>query len=90
MNQEQPEFGWWLKIVTAKPLCIYYFGVFESQWAAESLKNGYIQDLQEERAKMIEVQIQQCQPKQLTIEEPEIKANQELSQYCNDREKHQS
>ena len=87
MNQEQPEFGWWLKIVTAKPLCIYYFGVFENQWSAECLKKGYINDLQQEGAEIIEVQIQQCQPKQLTIEEPEIEANQELSQEDNDREK---
>lgn len=64
----------------AASLALPHFGVFESQWSAEWLKNGYIQDLQQEGTEIIDVQIQQCQPKQLTIEEHEIEANQELSQ----------
>ena len=27
MNQKTEEFGWWIKIVTDKPIYIYYFGV---------------------------------------------------------------
>ena len=67
MNQKTQEFGWWLKILTDKPMYIYYFGDFNSYLGAESAKNGYIQDLIQEGSEIIEIQIEQCQPKQLTI-----------------------
>lgn len=72
MNKELQEFelhkfGWWIEILTDNPSYIYYFGVFESYWEAEWHKNGYIEDLEEEEAKIIDIQIEQCQPKQVTI-----------------------
>ena len=67
MNKEPINFGWWITIATAKPICTYYFGVFESKWLAEGAKNDYVQDLHEEGAELIDLQIKQCQPKQLTI-----------------------
>lgn len=75
MNEEAIEFGWWIRIVTAKPICTYYFGPFESRWLAEYHKNGYVQDLKEEGAKLIDIDIEQCQPKELTILESELKAS---------------
>ena len=71
MNKELQEFelhecGWWIEILTDKPSYKYYFGVFETYWEAEWCKNGYIQDLEEEGAKIIDIQIEKCQPKQLT------------------------
>lgn len=66
-NQQTQEFGWWLKILTDKPMYIYYFGGFNSYFAAESSKNGYIQDLIQEGSEIVEIEIKQCQPKQLTI-----------------------
>ncbi len=79
MNQDKNPLGWWLKIVTAQPLCIYYFGVFNNSSEARYLKNTYIQDLQQEGATIIEVLLEHCQPKQLTIEEHELEVNQEFS-----------
>ena len=72
MNEKTQEFkiqkfGWWIGIVTSKPDYIYYFGVFDSYREAKQSKNDYIQDLKEEKAKIIDIQIKQCQPKQLTI-----------------------
>ena len=64
---ETQKFGWWIKILTNKPNCIYYFGAFDNYWEAESCKKGYIQDLEEEKAKIVDIQIHQCQPRQLTI-----------------------
>ena len=61
------KFGWWIGILTSKPDYIYYFGVFNSYREAELSKNDYIQDLKEEKAKIIDIQIKQCQPKQLTV-----------------------
>ena len=67
MNQKTQESGWWLKILTDKPMYIYYFGVFKTYSEAESYKNGYIQDLRQEESEIVDIQIKQCQPKQLTI-----------------------
>ncbi len=66
MTQTQ-EFGWWLRILTSRPSYIYYFGVFDSYWELQRLKNGYIQDLVEEGSNIIDIQIERCQPEQLTI-----------------------
>ncbi len=64
---KKQKFGWWIKILTNKPDHIYYFGAFDSYWEAESCKKGYIQDLEGEKAKIVDIEIKQCQPKQLTI-----------------------
>ena len=66
MNDKVQEFGWWIKIVTDKPRYIYYFGAFDNYWEAEWCKNGYIQDLEEEETKIIDIKIEKCKPKQLT------------------------
>ena len=67
MNQKTEELGWWIKIVTDKPLYIYYFGVFESYNEAVKYKDGYIEDLTGEGSKIVNIGIQKCQPRQLTI-----------------------
>lgn len=59
--------AWWLKIVTDQPRCIYYFGPFISAKEAEEAHSGYVEDLELEGALGIAIQIQQCQPKELTI-----------------------
>ena len=61
------ESDWWIKIHTANPLCIYYFGAFESFTAAALAQHSYILDLQAEEAKILSVKIEQCQPQQLTV-----------------------
>ena len=67
MKREIQKFGWWIEILTNNPSYIYYFGAFKNHWEARWSKNGYIQDLEEEGAEIINIQIKQCQPKQLTI-----------------------
>ena len=75
MNEESQEFGWWIEILTSNPDYIYYFGAFESYWEAEWLKSGYIEDLKEEEAEIINTEITQCQPKQLTISVTRFREN---------------
>ena len=66
-NQIKSELSWWVKIQTAKPECIYYFGSFESQIEAEVAQYGYIEDLMMEKASGIDVEITQGQPNVITI-----------------------
>ena len=67
VNRIQPELSWWIKITTAKPDCIYYFGPFDSQVKAALAQYGYIEDLREEGARGISIEIRQERPKLLTI-----------------------
>ncbi len=63
--------SWWVKIVTQTPSCTYYFGPFDSFVEAKLTQSGYIEDLQQEEAKGIAVNILQDKPKTLTICEQE-------------------
>lgn len=58
---------WWVEIYTAKPECIYYFGPFDSAKEAKLNQIGYIEDLVQEEAEGITVNIVQCLPNNLTI-----------------------
>lgn len=58
---------WWVKIVTEQPYCIYYFGPFDSATEAQLNQVDYLQDLLQEGAKGITVNVEQGHPKQLTI-----------------------
>lgn len=60
--------SWWLEIVTKKPSCIYYFGPFDSLREAELEKGGYIEDLRQEQAEIIDTRIKFLNPLQLTID----------------------
>ncbi|MFM7471053.1 MAG: DUF1816 domain-containing protein [Nodosilinea sp.] len=62
--------AWWLEIKTGLPNCTYYFGPFTSKAEAETMKSGYIEDLEQEGAQNIRSGIQYCgDPVQLTISE---------------------
>lgn len=63
--------AWWIEIKTESPKCTYYFGPFVSKREAKKLKPGYIEDLEEEGATIISLQMKRCQPTVLTIEEEE-------------------
>ena len=66
-------YPYWLKISTKVPKCVYYFGPFDSPLEAKALQAGYIEDLMEEDARGIDVEIERCpQPPQLTISEEDI------------------
>ena len=58
---------WWGEIHTNRPQCTYYFGPFETVQEARGLQDGYLEDLMQEEARIITVEIKQCQPKELTI-----------------------
>jgi hypothetical protein len=58
---------WWVKITTAQPRCIYYFGPFSKSRTAEAAYTGYVEDLKGEGARGIHVCIQRCNPETLTI-----------------------
>ena len=60
--------SYWLKIDTKVPKCTYYFGPFDSPWEARLSQAGYIEDLVDERAQGIYVELKRCQqPPELTI-----------------------
>ena len=60
---------WWVKITTAEPNCVYYFGPFDDETEAVKAKPGYVEDLQQEGALQIQTSLQNIpEPKELTIE----------------------
>jgi Domain of unknown function (DUF1816) len=60
---------WWVEIKTTLPLCIYYFGPFHCKKTARLSQSGYIEDLVQEKACGITVEIKQLRPKVLTVYE---------------------
>lgn len=59
--------AFWVEIVTDNPSCTYYFGPFLNEKEASDAKDGYIEDLENEGAQGINVQIKRCKPSDLTI-----------------------
>lgn len=58
---------WWIEIKTSSPCCTYFFGPFDSFQEARHSQDGYIEDLVDEKAFGITVEIKQCQPNLLTM-----------------------
>ncbi|UXE58413.1 MAG: DUF1816 domain-containing protein [Woronichinia naegeliana WA131] len=59
--------AYWIEIVTTTPRCTYYFGPFSSKGDAEVAQAGYLEDLSNEDAQGIFVEIKRCKPQNLTI-----------------------
>ena len=59
--------AWWVEVSTNNPACIYYFGPFLSEREAKAYQAGYIEDLEQEGAQIVAVDIKQYNPKELTI-----------------------
>jgi hypothetical protein len=59
--------AWWVEIETESPSCTYYFGPFVTVKEAKAAQAGYIEDLQQEGAKGIKVEIKRCKPSKLTV-----------------------
>lgn len=59
--------AWWVEIKTETPRCTYYFGPFLSAAEAQAAKSGYLDDLEQEGAVGISVDIKRCKPTKLTI-----------------------
>ncbi len=62
------ELPWWVEISTTNPKCLYYFGPFDSCEEAVTNQGGYVEDLHEEGAQNITINVKQCQPQILTQE----------------------
>jgi len=58
---------WWVEVTTTSPLCLYYFGPFETITQAMVDRDGYIEDLVEEKACGITVVLKQDLPSNLTV-----------------------
>ena len=69
---EKMGMAWWLEIITEEPKCIYYFGSFATANKAQLSSGGYIEDLEQEGAQVIAVDIKRGQPRDLTIFEDEL------------------
>ncbi len=59
--------AWWVEVVTQNPRCTYYFGPFLSVKEAKVASTGYIEDLRQEGAQGIAVNVKRCKPEALTI-----------------------
>ncbi|MEM7594057.1 MAG: DUF1816 domain-containing protein [Cyanobacteria bacterium P01_A01_bin.83] len=66
-NTIKRELSWWVKIITGKPQCTYYFGPFLSKSEAIASQSGYTEDLIAEQAEEISIEITQGSPQSLTI-----------------------
>ncbi|MBE9170879.1 DUF1816 domain-containing protein [Pleurocapsales cyanobacterium LEGE 06147] len=58
---------WWIQINTSIPKCIYFFGPFDNAREAKFFQDGYVEDLLQEKALGITVEIKKMKPKNLTI-----------------------
>lgn len=59
--------AYWVKIETNQPSCTYYFGPFFNNKDAQSAQAGYLEDLSQEGAVDMKVDIKRCKPTELTI-----------------------
>jgi signal transduction histidine kinase len=86
LDVDRPQLTWWVEIQTNVPRCTYYFGPFENAKEARLSQVGYLEDLLEEKARGITVEIKQCQPEKLTIfdeEETKLISREGIEQYIN-------
>ena len=66
MKKEIQKYTWWIKLTINKDCNIYYFGDFESYEEAEQIKNIYIQNLDKEKAKKVNILIELNEPKMIS------------------------
>jgi hypothetical protein len=66
---------WWIEVGATHPLCIYYFGPFENQLAAESSKDEYLEDLRPEKSAIVYSRVKFCQPRKRIIQENQLTIN---------------
>lgn len=61
--------AWWVEVNTQSPHCTYYFGPFLNSTEAKASMKGYVEDLEQEGAQGISVEIKRCKPGVLTVAE---------------------
>lgn len=57
---------WWIQVSMQSPSSVMYFGPFDTHKEAESKLAGYVEDLLQEGATDMVVDIQRCHPETLT------------------------
>ncbi|MGK7930459.1 MAG: DUF1816 domain-containing protein [Microcystaceae cyanobacterium] len=57
----------WVEAKTVSPNCTYYFGPFITEKEASLAKEGYVEDLESEKAQSIQVTIKRFRPHNLTV-----------------------
>ena len=70
MNKKSQKFSWWIEFLTNElnqQRYIYYFEVFEIYYQAKKALDKYIQYLSQKHSEIINIQIEQSKPKELTI-----------------------
>ncbi|MGF1534943.1 MAG: DUF1816 domain-containing protein [Elainellaceae cyanobacterium] len=60
--------AWWIEVRTDNPAYTYYFGPFMAQDEAEAAKGGYLQDLEQEGATIVQATTMRTKPTRLTVE----------------------
>jgi len=71
--------AWWVEVTTESPRCTYYFGPFASSKEANDSKQGYVDDLAQEGAQGIKVELKRCKPSRLTISEDTLETSERMS-----------
>lgn len=61
--------AWWVEVVTLTPRCTYYFGPFLNSAEAQAAVKGYIEDLEQEGAQGLTINVKRCKPGALTVAE---------------------
>jgi|JFJP01.1.fsa_nt_gi hypothetical protein len=74
-NNSDHELGWWIEIMTAQPLYLYYFGAFSNLEQAKNLQAGFIEDLVLENALIVSTNIRFFQPQYLTLSGEDLRSN---------------
>jgi hypothetical protein len=59
--------AWWVEIGTQNPRCTYYFGPFLTATDAKTAIKGYVEDLEQEGAQGIAINVKRFRPNALTI-----------------------
>lgn len=73
LNSTTVQLGWWIEVFTSRPLGIYYFGSFENRLEAEWAKLGCIVNLEIQGRKVLDANIKQCQPRELSLTDDQLK-----------------
>ena len=61
--------AWWVEISTDLPQCVYYFGPFKKKDDATKAETGYVEDLTQEGATVLQMSVvKRLTPAQLTVE----------------------
>ena len=66
-NNSGYDLGWYIEILTARPLCLYYFGSFGTEQEAQQLQSGFVEDLRLENALIISINHRFFQPSEVTL-----------------------